>query len=122
MSARLRRLIGRFALVTFMGTLAMPMLALVHISWNDDPTCESDELGPRHAAAQVEAPQAPTAAGHCAVCHWMRAITGAAPTVSVSVHSVLTPYELRVATPNAWSGQASLFERPSRAPPAFSTL
>ena len=85
MSVRFRRLVGRLAVVLFLGTLGLPMLDL---SWKDDFACGSAELGPRHGTDQIETAQVPLPEEHCAICHWMHAVTGAAPRPAVVVVAV----------------------------------
>ncbi|HEX5217050.1 MAG TPA: hypothetical protein VFV98_16420 [Vicinamibacterales bacterium] len=73
-----------------------------------------------HTAAQFEAVRTPVADEHCAICHWMRAVNGAAPGSPLAT-SIATDLEA-VATVGRPTGYALdlAAEQPSRAPPARS--
>lgn len=119
MSVRFRRLVGRLAVVLFLGTLGLPMLDL---SWKDDFACGSAELGPRHGTDQIETAQIPLRAEHCAICHWMHAVTGAAPRPAVSVVAVAGATSVCAITPSPWRAETVRSQGPSRAPPASDLL
>jgi len=121
MSARLRRFVSRLTLAAFFGTFTLPVLAGVHLSWNDDPAC-ADELGPRHDGAEFASQHTPIQAGHCTVCHWMRAVSGAAPRQAVTHNAHFTPRASHVPVVHSPYAHSVSLEQPSRAPPSVVSL
>jgi hypothetical protein len=70
-----RQLTALLALCAFVASFGLPFLAPRH-AWIDDPdsgwTVVVPALG--HHAPQVAAAIPTRDAGHCAICHWMRAL------------------------------------------------
>ena len=81
MAPRLRRLTGYLLLGVFFSTFAASLSA-GHLEGQDDALCIVPERstkglggsGPATIKSKIET----TAPGHCAVCHWVRAVAGAA--------------------------------------------
>jgi len=75
MSSRLRRLTGYLLLGVFVSTFAASLSA-GHLEGQDDALCIASEPG--SGPATIKSKTESTAPGHCAVCHWVRAVAGAA--------------------------------------------
>lgn len=107
------------ALATFAASLALPFLAARHLTFDDDAACGIETLAVGHARAQFEAPQAAPQVGHCALCHWLRAVSGAKPGPAVLVTARLDVVPSRLALVHQSHGSAVPSDRASRAPPAL---
>jgi hypothetical protein len=119
MSARLRAAVGQCALVAFLVTFVTPLIAGVHLLPSDDEACGPSALGPRHPASQFEtARDAAAPAAHCETCHWIRALTGAAPARTALAEPPLAACGLGGGAPAWWDGTAVLSGQPPRAPPS----
>jgi hypothetical protein len=121
MPARLRRLGGWLTLAAFFGVLAVPVVAGVHLAWNDDSFCEEADLAPRHAT-QLTTEHAPIDASHCAVCHWMRAVASATPRPATRTIFALIPRQVETSLLVSTAGRTPALEQPSRAPPDVAPL
>ena len=75
MSPRLRRLTGYLLIGVFFATFAASISA-GHLEGQDDALCVVPAGG--KGPATITAKSAAQAPGHCAVCHWVRAVAGAA--------------------------------------------
>jgi len=117
MSAALRRLVASFAVLVFAGTLALPLGAQTHLSWNDDPDCAFWTASAGHRPTAVKAQNEPQQTGHCALCHWLRAFAGASLTPAQSSAALLDPHGLGTAHLAWWHGRLASLDTPSRAPP-----
>lgn len=122
MSARLRRLVGRFAIVAFIAVWAVPPATGAEVWWNDDGECGPSEFGPRHAAAQFEAPAPQASATHCTFCHLMRAVAGANPVSGAHALVVFSPLSTLRPASVARYAHAAVDRQSLRAPPASATL
>jgi hypothetical protein len=122
MTTALRRWVGWLTLSAFLGAFALPLSSASHLPWGDDADCGPSVALAANRPAQIDGPTAPAAHDHCALCHLLREISGAAPVPAVSapprtgtarlaVLGTFRPYHL-VAT----------VERPSRAPPSAPAL
>jgi hypothetical protein len=119
MSARLRQLITRLTLTAFFGALTLPVVAGVDLSSIDDTACfDARDLGPRHNGVQFATEHAPLESGHCTVCHWMRAVSGATPRPAVTHVVSLTARASQIPLNVFPYAHSASFEQPSRAPPA----
>src|SRR6187402_407719 len=122
MPALLRRFVASLALVTFVGTLALPLASQTHLAWNDDPDCGPTEFGPHHTTTTLRDGAEPIATGHCALCHWLRAFAGASLTPVQSPIPAFDARDVRAARLPWWHGRLAATHRPSRAPPAATSL
>lgn len=113
-----RRALAWIVVVVLVAAQGLPALSSRHLFADAD--AGGPVLAAGHSAAQFEAVHTPVADEHCAICHWMRAVNGAAPGVPLAVlvatdlHAVVT-----VGRPTGYALQLAA-ETPSRAPPARS--
>jgi len=105
------------ALTVFVGSLGLPFLAARHLTFDDDAACGVDELTVYHQRTQVEAAQAAPIPGHCALCHWLRAVGGAHPADWGLVATWLEPVSYRSVAPAQGHDSVPVAHRASRAPP-----
>jgi hypothetical protein len=106
------------ALATFAASLTLPFLAARHLTFDDDSACGIENIVLGHARTQFEAPQPGSAVGHCALCHWLRAVSGARPGPAVLVTARLDVILYRLALVRQGHGSAAPTDRASRAPPS----
>ncbi|HUL74484.1 MAG TPA: hypothetical protein VLT86_15355 [Vicinamibacterales bacterium] len=106
------------ALTAFVGSLALPFLAARHLTFDDDAACGVDELTIFHSRTQIETAQAAPVPGHCALCHWLRAVGGAQPGNSGLVATWLEPVAFRPVPVRQGHDVVAVADRPSRAPPS----
>lgn len=106
------------ALATFAASLTLPFLAARHLTFDDDAACGIETLAVGHTQAQFEASQPGPQVGHCALCHWLRAVSGAKPGPAVLVTARLDVVPNRLALVHQSHGSAVLTDRASRAPPS----
>jgi len=114
-----RRLRVWITLAAFLGTFAVPVATLGHFTADDDAACGQISPVAGHLTTQFESPQAAPPLEHCALCHWLRAVGGASPSVPRVVAVVATLN--RVAPPAAERAAESpvVSQRSSRAPPSL---
>lgn len=112
------RLRAWVALSAFVASLALPFLAAEHFTFDDDAACGVDTLSTGHAKTQFEVPQPAPPLGHCALCHWLRAVSGARPGHEVHVNARLDAVSTRIAPVLQGHGTCVQTARASRAPPA----
>jgi len=107
------------ATCVLVASLALPVSASWHLMPDDDAACVPSGV-PGHPVAQLEVVRTGPAAEHCALCHWMRALGGAALGHHTATAAWLSPGEISLAISPAPTPQQILSLRPSRAPPASS--
>lgn len=122
MSVRLRRLVGHFAILAFLALSALPPALGADVWWNDDAACGPSELGPRHAATQIEAPTPQANATHCTFCHLIRAVAGADAVSGALASVVLSPLSTSRPAPTARYAHTAVDRQSLRAPPALLSL
>jgi hypothetical protein len=108
---------GVAVLTMFVSSLALPLVS-AHVAADADVDCRTEIASTAGAALQHLDEAAPGgAAGHCALCHWLRAIRGA------SAGTAFAPAEKPVALAQYRNaavrrlGRAAVPSLPSRAPP-----
>jgi len=74
----LRHAIARALIATFLAGLTAPALSASHGATGDDASC-GPGLVAGHPRQQFEPVLPPVVDDHCALCHWLRAVGGAAP-------------------------------------------
>jgi hypothetical protein len=117
MSLRLRRLAGYLLLGVFFSTFAASLSA-GHLEGQDDALCPSTALG-GNSPATIKSKTATGTPGHCTVCHWVRAVAGAASFGPTPALPLITAQRLD-ARLVASSLRESVFSQSSpRAPPVF---
>ena len=84
MACFVRRLCGCAVLVAFTSTLGLGLGAADHLGPADDADCAPVALSADHATTQFEAVKPSAPAGHCAFCHFQRAVGGARASGCVS--------------------------------------
>jgi hypothetical protein len=112
-----RGLVSRVALFAFATSLALPLLSSRH-AWADDPDAGwgGVPIVLAHEEAQVEGAVPADAGRHCAICHWMRALSNSVTSSKPEGPGLIGALSHRldradpVATTPAESG-------PARAPP-----
>jgi len=114
-----RRIRAWVTLAAFLGTLAIPVATLGHFTPDDDAACGPVIGAPGHASTQVEVPRPAPVPQHCALCHWLRAVGGAAPSVPRVAMSLPTPARVQAPATEHRATDPTLNERPSRAPPSL---
>jgi hypothetical protein len=107
------------ALFAFLGGLALPLASARHETFEDDAACATSlRVSGADGLARVGVTSAIARPAHCAVCHWLRAVSGATTTGAAPTSVWLEPGALA----SAPSGTSPLFDlqsnRPARAPPA----
>lgn len=107
------------ALGAFVASLALPFLAAQHLTFDDDAACGVDTLSTGHLRTQFEAPQPAAPLGHCPLCHWLRAVSGARPGPEVHVNARFDLVTTRIAPVLQGHGTNVQTARASRAPPAL---
>ena len=112
-----QRVRGWIALGAFAASLALPLQSLRHATFDDDAACGSVGLASSPAQQQLGPVRPAVPAGHCAICHWLRAVGGAKTELAVTTAAWLEPTESRPTPTVVWLGSATPIERPSRAPP-----
>ena len=104
----------------FLSTLSAPVLTAGHGAESETAVCLESALGSAHPVEQFEGVRPPVDADHCPLCHWMRAVSGAAPSPTVSAQVALDSVADAVGT----SARVSLVHlsnhQSSRAPPVSS--
>jgi len=106
------------ALATFASSLALPFIAARHLTFDDDAACGIDTIAIGHSSTQFEASQPAPQVGHCPLCHWLRALSGARPGPAVLVTARLDVVPHRLALVRQGHGSAVTTDRASRAPPS----
>ena len=106
------------ALATFAASLVLPFLAARHLTFDDDAACGIETLAIGHPRAQFEAAQTAPLVGHCALCHWLRAVSGARPGPAALVTARLDVVPSALALVRQGHGSAVSTHRASRAPPS----
>jgi hypothetical protein len=122
MTIALRRWVGWLTLSAFLGAFALPLSAASHLPWGDDADCGPSVALAASRPAQVDTPVAPAPHQHCALCHLLRDISGAAPVSTVSAPPRSGTARLALPVTSRAYRLVATVERPSRAPPASSTL
>ena len=107
------------ALATFAASLTLPFLAARHLTFDDDAACGIETLDVGHPRAQFEAAQPGPQVGHCPLCHWLRAVSGAKPGPAVLVTARLDVVPYRQPLVHQSHASAVLTDRASRAPPSL---
>jgi hypothetical protein len=121
MSPLFRRVGAWVAILTFTLSFGLPLANRSHPIWDDDAACgEADLVGPPRPHLQFEVIQPSDPAGHCALCHWLRAVGHAAPGSRSVASADLDPVGPGLGAPAAGHGRLVDVDRPSRAPPALS--
>ena len=114
-----RRALAWIVVAVLVAAQGLPALSSRHLFADADAEC-GPVLAIGHTAAQFEAVRTPLADEHCAICHWMRAVNGAAPgsplaaLVATDLQAVVT-----VGRPTGYALDLAA-DTPSRAPPARS--
>jgi hypothetical protein len=117
MPRTLRRWAAWVAVTVFLGAFLLP-LASVHVG--DPDVAESISLAPSHPVEQFEAVHPPVRGDHCALCHWLRDISGLSPGTTASSGAWLEPVAVKAPAPVPQVESPAVFGRSSRAPPALS--
>lgn len=119
MRSRARRLVGPFAMLIVMISFLAPTFAPAHSLWELDRDCGPVTVTADHQVRHFEAVRPPVADEHCALCHWLRSIGGAAPTAALVVVPglIARPADGGAADPRPLLDPSS--GEPSRAPPVL---
>ena len=109
------------ALLAFVASLSLPLVASKHLAFDDDTACEPDVFAAHRADTQpthYETVRPVTPTTHCALCHWLRAVGGAQPNSAVADVAWFEPAAVVTVVPVQWHASTRITDRPSRAPPA----
>jgi hypothetical protein len=114
-----RRSVRWMAVVTGLCGLLLSLALPAHALRETDPDCGPVTAAIDHVRTTLETATPTEAAQHCAFCHWMRALSGAAPSADITpvpgfiAGVVAAPSDERAAV------VALIDLKPSRAPPAI---
>jgi mono/diheme cytochrome c family protein len=117
MSSRLRRLTGYLLLGVFFATFGASLSA-GHLGGQDDALCVVSERG--SGPATIKSKAATTSPGHCAVCHWVRAVAGAASFGPMAALPLVTAQRLDTTVVTSRSRESVFSQSSPRAPPVSS--
>ena len=117
MTPRLRRLTGYMLLGVFFSTFAASFSA-GHLEGQDDALCIVSER-PGNPAT-IKSKSASTTPGHCAVCHWVRAVAGAASFGPRAAQPLVTAEGLDTAFLTSRPRESVSSQSSPRAPPISS--
>jgi hypothetical protein len=110
-----RRLATWGLLLIFSGSLALPAISIRHTT----PDVDDRVLSGYGRRAALATPDDVSDAGdHCAVCHWLLAISGATAQAPLTIAAAASPATPAVSRPIARLGRSEVPAIPSRAPPA----
>ncbi|HYN08335.1 MAG TPA: hypothetical protein VES67_13205 [Vicinamibacterales bacterium] len=107
-----------FVLVVFAASLALPYLTPRHASLSDDAACTTTVL-PGDAEQRIEGDRPARSDGHCAVCHWLRAVAGVRPAPLGTLAYVPLRFDASGRSSQPVMSAADLGRQLSRAPPVF---
>ena len=119
MPTRLRRLTGYLLLGVFFSTFAASLSA-GHLEGQDDALCIVSERG--SGPATIKSKVETTAPGHCAVCHWVRAVAGAASFGPMPALPLITAEPLDTTITTSRPRESVSSQSSPRAPPISSLL
>jgi len=119
MAPRLRRLTGYILLGVFFSTFAASLSA-GHLEGQDDALCVVSERG--SGPATIKSKVETTAPGHCAVCHWVRAVAGAASFGPMPALAMVTAERLAATISTSRPRESVSSQSSPRAPPLSSLL
>jgi hypothetical protein len=118
MVARVRRIGALIALIAFSAGLLLPGAFVLHAPDDADAAWGAPGLVAGHPVTQVEPERPSVEDEHCAICHWMRALTH-----SITGARLSTPQIDVAALPVAPAGfflqSDASSPSPARAPPAL---
>ncbi len=119
MAPRLRRLTGYLLLGVFFSTFAASLSA-GHLEGQDDTLCivPDSRSGPATLKSKAES----KAPAHCAVCHWVRAVSGAASFGPAPTGPFVTAERLDAAISTSRPRETVFSQSSPRAPPVVSLL
>jgi hypothetical protein len=106
------------ALCAFLGGLALPIVTARHEAFEDDAACVTSLRSGGAATARVGATSTTARPAHCAICHWLRAVSGATTTGTQLTSVWLEPGALASALTGASPHFDLASDRPARAPPS----
>ena len=121
MVPRLRRITGYLLLGVFFSTFAASLSA-GHLEGQDDALCIVPERGSGSGPATIKSKVETTAPGHCAVCHWVRAVAGAASFGPMPALPLITAEPLDTTITTSRPRESVPSQSSPRAPPASSLL
>jgi hypothetical protein len=121
MAGRFRRIFAPVTLVVFLASLILPLVPGAHGVWDDDMDGGVGLSPDAYAVAVVQPLPPPTPAEHCALCHWLSALAGAAPAQTVSPVPGLEGRQQLYSFSAERPVQPELLGGSSRAPPPLFT-
>ena len=113
-----RRLVGHFAIAAVLFGFVLPLLTPAHSIWETDRDCGPVLTSEDHQTTHFEGVLPPVTAEHCALCHWLRSVGGAAPRAAMVA---LPGFVVRIggALPqDQYPLAGPVPQQPSRAPPS----
>ena len=110
----IRRLAAWGLVLSFVGSFALPAISARHVTPDADDGFRA--AGP--CQELVRAPDGQPADAHCAICHWLRAISGASAQAAASTAAGLGAASVHAVRPESRQGRSEVPALPSRAPPA----
>jgi hypothetical protein len=116
---RTRGFVHRLAVLAVLAGLLVPFVMSGHPVLETDRDCGPIVLG-AHATTEFETDVPPNALDHCAFCHFLRTISGAAPSTPGAFTPALPEVTVALATNDRLHNAGHLGLQPTRAPPSFS--
>jgi hypothetical protein len=114
-----RRSVRWIAVVTGLCGLLLSLASPAHALRETDPDCGPVTAALDHVRTTLDAATPVSAERHCAFCHWMRALSGAAPSAEIAPVPGFTAYAIAASRDDRSAVVALLDLKPSRAPPAI---
>jgi hypothetical protein len=123
MSAAVRKAFASLALLVFLGSLGLASVPSRHLLVGLDADCASPFLTAQSGRQIDAAPEGQAAPrNHCVLCHWLRAIGGAAPSLAtIATPAFLTAGRLHLGERQLPREQVGT-NASSRAPPSLHSL
>ena len=114
-----RRVLAWIVVAVLVAAQGLPALSSRHLFADADAEC-GPTLAAGHTSSQFEGVRNRTADEHCAICHWMRAVNGAAPgSPLAALIASDAPSVVASGRPSSYALDLAA-DTPSRAPPARS--
>jgi hypothetical protein len=116
-----RRSVRWIAVVTGLCGLLLSLASPAHALRETDPDCGPVTAALDHARTALETATPVSVEQHCAFCHWMRALSGAAPSAEIAPVPAFITYAIATSRDDRSAVVTILDLKSSRAPPAIAS-